>query len=98
MTSQARLEHMEKAIRPGLAVRVVELNPRLPAAIFVRPETLARRRRGVTGIVYSWLSGHGGDVWWVIHDGTGTHANPKGELCWDESGIAPYGLDELEER
>jgi hypothetical protein len=36
--------------------------------IFVRQHFLDARKAGVTGTVTGFVSGHGGDVWWVEHE------------------------------
>ncbi len=64
-------------VKPGLKVRIVALNSTRGFAI--RQEYINNRRLGALGIIKGFVGGHGGDVWWVEHDGT----------------VAPYCFDEF---
>jgi len=38
--------------------------------MLVHEKNLSVRKAGLTGIVIGYVPGHGGDVFWVKHDGT----------------------------
>lgn len=84
----------EDIIRPGLRVRTKELEP--PVGFLISEQALRNRRAGFTGTVYGYVAGHGGDVWWVVHDGARTVVGENGGECWSPEDVAPYGLGELE--
>jgi hypothetical protein len=94
MTDWNQIRKMEALIRPGLRVKTRDALGST-AGYFISETTLQRRRSGVTGQVYGYVAGHGGDVWWVVHDGT-PQIERDGVLTWDANGVAPYGLDEID--
>lgn len=47
---------------------LVTTDPMGDGGILVRKEILARRRSGARGIIWTWLGGHGGDVWLILQD------------------------------
>jgi len=55
------------AVRTGLRIRVTSLGP--TTGMLITAKYLEARQEGVTGIVGTYVAGHGGDVWWVQHDG-----------------------------
>ena len=48
--------------------------------MMVAPKYIECRRCGITGVVKGYVPGHGGDVWWVAHDGTAD----VGAYCYTE--------------
>lgn len=65
-------------IREGLKVKVVsDYGTR---GMTIKPEILARRSVGKTGVVKDYVPGHGGDVWFIEQD----------------NGIAAYCFTEIE--
>lgn len=80
---------VEEVIRPGLPVKVGPLLS--TAGMIISERALSRRETGVTGKVHGYVAGHGGDVWWVVHEG----ARRVGDN-WDPRDVAPYRTDELE--
>jgi len=71
-------------VKIGLRVKVTELGP--VAGMMIKPHILENRKQGAVGVIHDWVPGHGGDVWWVIHDG------PEGA----EPVYAPYVFNEIE--
>ena len=55
-------------VKPGLRVRTLELHN--TTGMLIAAKCLNCRRGGVTGTVNHYVPGHGGDVWFVVHDGT----------------------------
>ncbi len=70
-------------IRIGMHVKVIADNGTM--GMFIKPEHLALRQVGTTGTILDYVPGHGGDVWWVRHDGN------------EGKDIAPYSFRELAE-
>ncbi len=70
-------------VRIGLHVKVIADNGTM--GMFVKGKHLALRRVGATGTIVGWVPGHGGDVWWVLHD------------TYEGEEIVPYSFTELEE-
>lgn len=56
-----------KDIKVGIHVRIGKLNP--TTGMFVKRRHLDCRKEGTQGTVMGYVPGHGGDVWWVEHDG-----------------------------
>ncbi len=71
----------DRDVEPGLSVKVTELKEAYTKAFFVRKQYLQARRLGAVGVVHSYVSGHGGDVWWVRHE---------------DGSVAVYMFDEFE--
>ena len=67
-------------IKNGLKVRITKLGETL--GMMIKPRHLDCRKVGITGTISGYVPGHGGDVWWVKHDGS------------DE--IGAYVFDEME--
>lgn len=88
-----RIREAEVEVAPKRRVRVECLYPTI--GWMISEEALFRRRAGVEGTLLHYVPGHGGDVWGVVHDGTGTYVDGSGRECWDKSGVAPYGLGEI---
>jgi hypothetical protein len=65
-------------VKTGLRVKTTELDR--TAGMMINPRHLNCRRCGVTGTVEGYVPGHGGDVWWVRHDGSGE----IGAYCFNE--------------
>lgn len=65
-------------ITENLRVRVTELDSTNGMQIHERH--LACRKAGVTGLVRGCVPGHGGDVWFVQHEGS----DDIGAYCYNE--------------
>ena len=83
--------------KPGEWVEIFKLDNEYLPGLFVSPERKARRRVGARGLVYGYVAGHGGDVWWVCHDGkTEKQTNPlTGETTEKYVDVAPYFTTEM---
>lgn len=68
-------------VKAGLHVKVVKLGDTM--GMMIKPKHLDVRKVGVTGTITGYVPGHGGDVWWVRHDGS--------------DDVGAYVFDELEE-
>lgn len=55
-------------VKPGIRVKTTQLGDTIGMTIV--PKHLDVRREGVTGTVQDYVPGHGGDVWFVRHDGS----------------------------
>ena len=77
-------------VKPGLRVKITQLGK--TDGILVVKHHLDCRKVGVTGTVAGYVGGHGGDVWWVEHDGD---EQPKvvGAYCYNE--FEPIGFEKL---
>ncbi len=67
-------------VKVGLHVKVVKLGD--AKGMLIKPKHLDVRKVGISGIITGYVPGHGGDVWWVRHDG-----------CED---VGAYVFDEFE--
>lgn len=67
-------------VKVGLRVRIAMLDTALVKGLLVKPRHLEVRALGKTGIVKGYVPGHGGDVWWVQHDGS----DEVGAYCFTE--------------
>ena len=65
-------------ITNGLKVKIIKLES--IKGFLIKEKHLNCRRIGVTGTVDGWVPGHGGDVWWVKHEGN----NEVGAYCFTE--------------
>lgn len=78
----------ENEVKIGLRVRVATLGS--TTGMLIKPKHLTVRQEGKVGTVLGWVSGHGGDVWWVKHDGSddiGAYGFPEMEPLEDQT---PY--------
>lgn len=66
------------AVKPSLRVRTTKLGK--TTGMLIKEKHLEVRKAGVTGTVLSYVPGHGGDVWFVKHDG----CEDVGAYCFDE--------------
>jgi len=66
------------SVKVGLYVKIVKLGD--TKGMFIKQQYLDVRQVGVTGIITGYVSGHGGDVWWIKHDG----ADQVGAYAFDE--------------
>jgi hypothetical protein len=74
---------MERTPKPQERLRVASKLE--PTTGMIVPQTrLQKRRPDAVGTEHGYVGGHGGDVWWLRHDGD------------DPDDIAPYSLTELE--
>lgn len=55
------------SIREDQKVQTTELGP--TTGMLIGGGLLQNRVKGVTGVILGPVPGHGGDVWWVRHDG-----------------------------
>lgn len=76
-------------LRPGLKVAVGPLGA--TTGVMLSAQALAGRRAGAYGTLYGYVPGHGGDYWWVVHEGA-VAVNGS----WPRECVAPYGTDELQ--
>ena len=59
-------ELAEVDLKPGKTlVKIGELHS--TAGMLIKEKYLNNRRANVEGILWSYVAGHGGDVWWVVH-------------------------------
>lgn len=70
---------------------LTKLNERGAVGMLIKPEYLANRENDIQGTVRGYVPGHGGDVWWVEHDGTKKVAAYCTDEMFDlvESGTSP---------
>lgn len=54
-------------VKVGIRVKVVKLGD--TKGMFIKFKYLDVREVGITGIILGYVPGHGGDVWWIQHDG-----------------------------
>ncbi len=66
------------AVKPNLNVRTIKLGE--TTGMTIAEKHLVVRKTGVTGTVLNYVPGHGGDVWFVKHDG----CEEIGAYCFDE--------------
>lgn len=74
---------MDRTPKPEERLRVAD-TLQSTTGMMIAPDRLARRRAGAVGFALGYVGGHGGDVWWVNHEGD------------DPDDVAPYALTELE--
>lgn len=67
-------------VKPGLKVKTIKLGDTV--GMIIAPKHLSVRREGVMGTVKAHIPNHGGEVWFVKHEGS------------DE--IGAYVYDEIE--
>lgn len=69
--------------------------------ILLSPERLAIRKANALGTVYSWVPGHGGDVWYVVHDAPEGESNSytavDGTVSYRKELVTAYSFNEFEE-
>jgi hypothetical protein len=65
-------------VRPELRVKITKLNSSL--GFMIKPNHITVRKEGIIGTVTGYVPGHGGDVWWVKHEGS----DDVGAYCFDE--------------
>jgi hypothetical protein len=58
------------------------------SCMFIIEECLQKRTPDVVGVVCRWVSGHGGDVWWVAHSVSEDEKN--------YTNVAPYLTNEFD--
>jgi len=60
------------------------------------PESyLKQRKTNQVARVYGPVPGHGGDVWWLVHEGAATYKTEQGLEMLDKTFIAPYMFTEF---
>lgn len=69
-------------VKEGLKVRISKLQP--TDGMIIAHRHLRCRSKGITGTVKHYVPGHGGDVWFVGHDGS----DDIGAYCFTELEIA----------
>lgn len=78
---------------PGMKV-LTQCTPENTSGMLISQQFLDNRKNGVIGTIYGYVPGHGGDVWYVVHEGTPT-VKINGKEEWDRSGIAVYTVFEM---
>jgi hypothetical protein len=70
-------------VKPGIFVRILERvnDPGSTTGMLIKDEYLKARRAGAVGQVHSYVPGHGGDVWFVMHE---------------DGSVGAYGFPEME--
>lgn len=71
---------MDRTPKKGERLRVVE-KLQSTAGLMVTHTALSNRHPSAEGVECGYVGGHGGDVWWVLHD---------------DGTVAPYLLTELQ--
>lgn len=71
---------MDRTPKKGERLRVVD-TLQSTAGLMVTHAALRNRRSSADGVECGYVGGHGGDVWWVLHD---------------DGTVAPYMLMELQ--
>lgn len=85
-------------IKPGLKVITAPgLNP--TTGMLIDDKFLKQRKSNQKAIVYGYVPGHGGDVWWLLHDGATTYTKVMEDgshvQMYDKEFIAPYMFTEF---
>lgn len=65
-------------VKIGMKVVTTKLGE--TTGMLIKPRHLDCRSSGITGTVQSYVPGHGGDVWFVQHDGS----EDIGAYCYTE--------------
>ncbi len=65
-------------VKSGLRVKTTELGK--TTGMMIAAEHLTVRATGVVGVVKNWVPGHGGDVWFMEHEGS----NDVGAYAFNE--------------
>jgi hypothetical protein len=81
-------ELAEVDLQPGKTlVKIGELHS--TTGMIIKDKYLQNRRANVEGILWNYVAGHGGDVWWVVHqfDDAGTPI---------EATVSVYGIREFD--
>lgn len=65
-------------VKVGLRVKIIKLDD--TQGMLIKLRHLECRKEGITGTVKGFVPGHGGDVWWVQHDGS----EEVGAYCFTE--------------
>jgi hypothetical protein len=71
---------MQNAPQVGDHVVITKLAEDGTKGMFVKDKHLRVRRERMVGTVLGWVTGHGGDVWWVQHLGY----DEIGAYCYTE--------------
>lgn len=84
-------------IKPGMwVITAPGIGPKNgTGGMLVDQKFLAQRKANQVAKVYSHVPGHGGDVWWLVHEGVSTYKNEQGQEFLDKSFIAPYSFTEF---
>ena len=76
-------------IKIGLKVKTAPgLNS--TSGFMIAEQFLQQRKANQLATVYGYVPGHGGDVWWLVHDGATMTKNGQGVDCYNNKFIAPY--------
>lgn len=81
-------------IKPGLKV-VTAPGLNSTKGMIVPEQYLKQRKPNQVAAVYGHVPGHGGDVWWLVHEGASTYKTEQGVEMLDKSFIAPYMFTEF---
>lgn len=60
--------YMEEGRYPSTGDRILVTRLGSTTGMTIAQRHLDVRRVGASGTVTGWVPGHGGDVWWVLHD------------------------------
>lgn len=86
-------------VKTGLRIRTSKVLGQT-TGMLISQKILGNRSPNTPGTVYSYVPGHGGDVWYVVHDpkegDTNTFLDEAGELTYKSEYMAAYCFDELE--
>ena len=81
-------EVAEVDLKPGhTLVKIGELHG--TGGMVIKDKYLQNHRANVEGILWNYVAGHGGDVWWVVHQ-----FDDKGTPI--EATVAVYGTHEFD--
>jgi hypothetical protein len=82
-------------IQPKMKVRT---SPGLnsPKGMIVDQKFLDQRKANQIAYVYGVIPGHGGDVWWLLHEGCPLIEGENKTPAYDKKFIAPYSWMEFE--
>jgi len=60
-------EFAEVDLVPGKTLIRIDKTLDSTAGMLIKEKYLNNRRANVEGILWGYVAGHGGDVWWVVH-------------------------------
>lgn len=84
-----------KSPKPGLKVSI-KCEPSNTGGMLIADWLLKNRKETAVGTIWDYVPGHGGDVWYVVHEGTPI-IDDNGTPSWDKSGVSVYTVFEMEE-
>lgn len=75
-------------VKPGLKVKTNN-DLRSTDGMLINQKYLIQRKANQEAVIHSYVGGHGGDVWWLLHESSDGNQSEQ-EL------VAPYCFDEFE--